>query len=70
MLDEIYGESGEFRQENGKVDFDVTKLKKYKVAELRELCYLHNVDNTGVKALLITRYSNIGCGVFKGGIQN
>ena len=55
MLDEIHA-GGEFRQENGKVDFDVTKLKKFKVAELRELCYLHNVDNTGVKAILITKY--------------
>ena len=66
MLDEIHA-SGEFRQEDGKIDFDVTKLKKFKVAELRELCYLHNVDNTGVKAILITKYGSMGCSVFQAG---
>ena len=63
MLDEIHA-GGEFRQENGKVDFDVTKLKKFKVAELRELCYLHNVDNTGVKAILITKLESYAAGVY------
>ena len=49
-------------QENGQIEFDVTKLKKMKVAELRELCYLHNVDSTGVKAILITKLESFAAG--------
>ena len=59
MLDEIYDD---YYLENGKIEFDVTKLKKMKVAELRELCYLHNVDSTGVKAILITRLESFAAG--------
>ena len=59
MLNEIYDD---YYLENGKIEFDVTKLKKMKVAELRELCYLHNVDSTGVKALLITKLESFAAG--------
>ena len=59
MLNEIYDD---YYQENGQIEFDVTKLKKMKVAELRELCYLHNVDSTGVKAILITKLESFAAG--------